>query len=220
MNLRWIYKIMSVALLGYVVIAGLTIKLPFELPVIYESIRNLFFHVSMWFTMIFIFLISFVYSLKYLKGFKPGDDHVAMEAAHVGLVFGILGILTGMFWANATWGAPWVRDPKLNGAAMSILVYFAYIILRASISDGEKKARISAVYNIFAFVLMLIFIGILPRLAGESIHPGQSGSPLTVAKLDASLRLIFYPAIVGWILLAVWILELRVRLRRLNNLID
>lgn len=208
---------MSIVLIGYALVAGLSIRLPYELPIIYESIRNLFYHVGMWFTMMFIFLVSFIYSLKYLKRFNPDHDRIASEAAHVGLFFGILGILTGMLWANETWGAPWVRDPKLNGAAMSLLVYFAYMVLRSSMNDEEKKARISAVYNIFAFVLMIIFIAILPRLAGESLHPGQAGGPLTVAKLDPRLRLVFYPAIFGWILLATWILEIRVRIKRLKD---
>jgi heme exporter protein C len=215
--MRWTYKILSLVLLTYAIVAGLLVKLPYELPIIYESIRNLFYHVSMWFTMFFIFLISFVYSLRYLKGFKSEHDRVASQAAQVGLVFGMLGIFTGMLWANATWGAPWVRDPKLNGAAMSILVYFAYLVLRSSMGDEEKRARISAVYNIFAFVLMVIFIGILPRFGGDSLHPGQAGSPLTVAELDPTLRKVFYPAILGWILLAGWILELKVRMKRLED---
>jgi heme exporter protein C len=208
---------MSMVLLTYAVVSGLTLKLPYELPVIYESIRNLFFHVGMWFTMIFVLLISFIYSLLYLKNFKPANDQVASEAAQVGIVFGMLGIFTGMLWDNETWGAPWVRDPKLNGAAMSLLVYFAYLILRSSLGDEEKRARISAVYNIFAFVLMVIFIGILPRLSGDSLHPGQAGSPLTVAELDSTLRRVFYPAVLGWILLATWILEIKVRIRRLKD---
>lgn len=215
--MRQTYKILSFILLSYAIVAGLSIRLPYELPIIYESIRNLFYHVGMWFTMIFIFLISFIYSLKHLKSFNPDHDRIASEAANVGLVFGMLGILTGMLWANETWGAPWVRDPKLNGAAMSLMVYFAYMILRSSMSDEEKRARISAVYNIFAFVLMIIFIAILPRLGGESLHPGQAGGPLTVAQLDPRLRLIFYPAIAGWILLAFWILEIRVRMNRLKD---
>ena len=217
-NWRLAYKILSMILLTYAVVAGLTLKLPYELPIIYESIRNLFFHVGMWFTMILVLLISFIFSLLYLKNFKPAHDQVALEAAQVGLLFGMLGIFTGMFWANETWGAPWVRDPKLNGAALSLLVYFAYLILRSSLGDEEKRARISAVYNIFAFVLMIIFIGILPRLGGDSLHPGQAGSPLTVAELDPSLRRVFYPAILGWISLAAWILEIKVRILRLKDI--
>lgn len=214
------YKLLSIILLFYAIAGGLTLKLPYELPIIQESIRNLFYHVGMWFTMLFVFMISFIFSLRYLKSFNPDHDRIASAAAQTGLVFGMLGIFTGMLWANATWGAPWVRDPKLNGAAMSILVYFAYMVLRSSLKDEEKKARISAVYNIFAFVLAILFIGILPRLAGESLHPGQAGSPLTVAELDPTLRRVFYPAVVGWILLAVWLLEIKVRYGRLNEKIE
>jgi heme exporter protein C len=214
---RWIYKTLGMILLIYALVGGLSIQLPYELPIIYESIRNLFYHVSMWFTMMFILLISFIYSLRYLKGYDPAHDRIAVQAAHVGIAFGMLGIFTGMLWANETWGAPWVRDPKLNGAAMSLLVYFAYMILRSSIGDEEKRARISAVYNIFAFVLMIIFIGILPRFGGESLHPGQAGSPMTVAELDPTLRMVFYPAILGWLLLGIWILEIRVRIRRIHD---
>jgi len=212
-----IYKTLCVLLLIYAVVAGLTINLPYQLPIIYESIRNVFYHVGMWFTMMVTMSVSVFYSLRYLKGFSLRYDRIAVEAATVGIVFGMLGIFTGMMWANATWGAPWVRDPKLNGAAMGLLVYFAYMILRSSVGDEEKRARISAVYNIFAFVLMILFIHILPQLAGESLHPDQPGQPMVVADLDPVLRTVFYPAILGWILLAVWILEIRVRLREISD---
>ncbi len=215
MNLKIIYKLLAIVLLTYAVVAGLLIKTP-ELPVIYESIRNLFYHVGMWFTMIFLFMVSFVNSIRYLRKFETRFDMIAEQAAHVGLVFGLLGILTGMLWANATWGAPWAKDPKLNGAALSILVYLAYMVLRSSVADVEKRGRIAAVYNIFAFVLMVIFIGILPRLSDNSIHPGQGGSPMTLAELDNRLRMVFYPALLGWILLGVWIVELRVRIKHLQ----
>lgn len=215
MNWRIIYKLLAILLLTYALVAGFLIKVP-ALPVIYESIRNLFYHVGMWFTMIFLFALSFIYSLRHLAKFEPRFDTIAEQSAHVGIVFGLLGIATGMLWANATWGAPWAKDPKLNGAAMSILVYLAYMVLRRSIADPEKRGRIAAVYNIFAFVLMVVFIGILPRLSDGSIHPGQGGSPMTVAELDNKLRLVFYPAIAGWILLGVWMVELRVRIKQLQ----
>jgi len=79
---------------------------------------------------------------------------------------------------------------------------------------------VSAVYNIFAYVLLIVFIGILPRLAQGSIHPGDTSNPLTIGALDNNLRLVFYPAVVGWILLAVWILELKVKICKLERKIN
>ncbi len=81
-----------------------------------------------------------------------------------------------MIWAKFTWGAFWVNDPKLNGAAVGMLVYLAYIVLRGSVEEEDKRGRLAAVYNIFAFVLFFVFIMIIPRMAAASIHPGTDGT--------------------------------------------
>ena len=218
MKKNW-WKIAGVFLILFSIIAGLLIPVP-DLPIVHQSIRNLFFHVGMWFAMLVIFTISFIYSIRYLSDFKTDNDIVAQEASKVGVFFGILGIATGMIWAKFTWGSWWVNDPKLNGAAVSLLVYFAYLVLRNSLNEEQKRAKVSAVYNIFAYVLLIVFIGILPRLAQGSIHPGDTSNPLTIGALDNSLRLVFYPAVIGWILLAVWILELKVKIYKLERKIN
>lgn len=213
------WKLLGVALVLYTIIAGFLIPVP-DLRILGESIRNLFFHVCMWFAMITIFGISLVYSIRYLSGFDIRHDVVASQAVNVGLLFGILGIITGMQWANYTWGAPWVNDPQLNGAAVSILAYFAYTVLRHSMDEDHKRAKVAAVYNIFAFVLLIIFVGILPKMSQGSLHPGAGGSPSTVATLDNTMRIVFYPAIIGWILIGTWILNIRVRYVRLKQQAD
>ena len=218
MKLQW-WKILAIVLLVYTVIAGFLTDVP-RLAILHESIRNLYFHVTMWFTMIIIMLVSLIYGIKYLGSQKPEHDIVAEETAKTGVVFGILGIITGSFWAKFTWGAWWVNDAKLNGAAATLLVYFAYLLLRNSIEDREKRARISAVYSIFAYSMMIVFILILPRLT-VSLHPGNGGNPgFSSYDLDNKMRLVFYPAIIGWTLLAVWIAEVRVRIHRLKLKLD
>jgi heme exporter protein C len=211
------WKFLGGLLILYSIVAGLLIRVP-ELPIIHESIRNLFYHVCMWFAMIIILGISFVNSIKYLRNMNRDTDVLASQAAYTGLLFGFLGITTGMIWANFTWGQPWVNDPQLNGAAVSILIYLAYAVLRGSIDEEQKRARISAVYNIFAFVLLIVFIGILPRLAEASIHPGKGGNPgLGVKGLDSMMRLVFYPAIAGWVIMGVWIWKIRVRMVKMKT---
>lgn len=175
-----------------------------------ESIRNLFFHVPMWFTMIALLVYSLIHSLKYLSKEKKEDDIKAAYAAYMALFFGIIGILTGMIWAKHTWGAYWTNDPKLNGAAIGMLVYFAYYILRSSIPDTIKRARLSAVYNIFAFTIYIIFIMIMPRIY-NSLHPGNGGNPgFNIYEQDDTMRLFFYPAVLGWILLGLWLKDIYV----------
>jgi heme exporter protein C len=209
------WKILAVFLLLYTLIGGFLIKVP-ALPILHETIRNLYFHVTMWFGMMIILGVSLVYSIKYLAGFNSKFDVVASEAANIGIFMGVLGILTGMVWAKFTWGAWWVNDAKLNGAAITLLSYFAYLILRNSMDEEQKRARISAVYNIFAYVMLIIFLMILPRMT-DSLHPGNGGNPgFSGYDLDRNMRMVFYPAVIGWTLLGVWVMQLRIRIKNLE----
>ena len=194
-----------------------------------ETIRNLMFHVPMWFAMMFILTVSFVYSIKYLNTFDVKYDIIAREAVNVGLLFAFLGLITGSIWAKFTWSEHtdlfttkgwWVNDVKLNGAAVTTLIYIAYRILRNSLQEIHQKAKISAVYNIFAFVLMVVLIMILPRLT-DSLHPGNGGNPaFGKYDLDSTLKMVFYPAVMGWILLSVWIFQIAKRIAKLKHKID
>lgn len=210
------WKVLCVLLLGYTVFAGLLWPVP-RLAILHESIRNLYFHVPMWFTMMLLFLLGFFYGIRYLISGNLKDDFRSVQYIAVGLMFGTLGMLTGMIWAKYTWGQFWSNDPKQLGPLLSMLVYFAYFILRSAIPDEEKKAKIAAVYSIFAFALMIPFIWILPSLT-DSLHPGSGGNPgFNTYGSGWIMRRIFYPAVVGWFLLGLWISELFIRLKVLQN---
>ena len=209
-------KIAAVVLLLYVHLGGLLFDVP-RLDILNETIRALYFHVPMWFGMILLFLLSVYYAVLYLRNPSIDYDRKSVEFANVGLFFGILGIITGMFWANYTWGSPWHGDPKQNGAAIALLVYLAYFVLRASIENEEQRGRLSAVYNIFAFAAMIPLIFIIPRLT-SSVHPGSGGNPgFNMYDLDSRMRLVFYPAVAGWFLLGLWIANLRIRTHALEE---
>lgn len=204
------WKILAIVLVMYTIIGGLLIRVP-RIPIIHESVRNQFFHVSMWFTLMILLTTSLVYSIRFLTRQRLMDDLFASEFAKMGIVFGLLGLATGSLWARFTWGGWWVNDPKLNGAAICMLIYLAYLILRNSIEDELQRARISAVYNIFAWATLLPLLYILPRLT-DSLHPGSGGNPgFNIYDLDNNLRLVFYPSIIGWTLLGLWIIQIRIR---------
>lgn len=211
-----IWKIVCIALLFYTVGAGLLLEVP-RLNILNETIRNLYFHVPMWFGMTFLLINSLVYSIKYINNPLPKYDKWAVESVNMALVFGFLGIFTGMLWAKFTWGSFWSNDPKQNGAAIGILIYLAYMLLRSSLEDEQRRARISGIYNIFAFTAYFPIIFILPRLV-SSLHPGAEGNPAFGAyDLDNQMRMVFYPAVIGWAMLGFWITELRVRLGNLGD---
>ena len=215
MKIKW-WKILGVALVLYSIIAGLLLPVP-KLNILNETVRNLYFHVTMWFSMIVLMLLSMIYSIRYLSGFNKLLDLKAETLASTGLFIATLGLTTGMVWAQFTWGTFWVNDPKLNGAAVTMLIYLAYFILRNSIENEDSKARVSAIYNILAFVMMIVFIGILPRMT-DSLHPGNGGNPgFSNYDLDSNMRIVFYPAVLGWILISTWIADLRYRIKVLET---
>ena len=210
------YKIAGLLLILFSLTYGLWSEVP-ELPIIEQSIRNLFYHVSMWFAMVAMMAASFGNAIGFLSSENIARDKRSISLAETGMFFSVMGLLTGMLWAKFTWGAWWTNDPKLNGTAITMLIYLAYFVLRNSIYDPRKRARISGVYNIFAFVMMIVFIGILPRMT-DSLHPGNGGNPgFNSYDLDNRLRLVFYPAVLGWILVGTWIASLRYRIRNLEE---
>ncbi len=194
-----------------------------------ESIRNTFFHVPMWFGMTFMVALSLAFSILYLAKGKPEYDTIASNAVVIAILYGVAGYLTGALWSKYTWfiGLSWgeaIRnmvfyDIKLSGALIGIAVYLAYLILRASITDEIKRARISAVYSVFSVVVFILFIFIVPRTGSvDSLHPGQAGNPaFNKYDLDSHLRMFFYPAVIGWIMLGMWLLSIRIRLQNLQQ---
>ena len=217
-NKNW-WKFLAIILVLYTVIGGLLIKVP-RIAIVQESVRNHFFHVSMWFSMMILLTTSLIFSIRYLSKSKVRFDLLAEEFAYMGIILGILGLATGSIWARFTWGAWWVNDAKLNGAAICMLIYLAYVILRNSIEDDIQRARIAAVYNIFAWSTLLPLLYILPRLT-DSLHPGSGGNPgFNIYDLDNNLRLVFYHSIIGWTLLGVWIIQLRVRVKELKSKLE
>lgn len=219
------WKIASVVLLLYTFIGGFLLDVPAKKE-LGETIRNLYFHVCMWFAMMILFTISVVNSIRYLRTFNIKYDIAARHYAAVGIILGVLGYATGIIWMLFTWADPntlgvetfstVAREPKLIGAAIALLIYLAYMVLRDSINDMDKKARISSVYNIFAYAMLFPSIWIIPRIL-PSLHPGApegggGGNPaLDMKDIDNRMRMVFYPAVIGWTLLGVWITTLKIR---------
>jgi heme exporter protein C len=210
------YKILGSVLILYTIVGGLLGPVP-RLNILYETIRNVYYHVPIWFAMLFQMSLSIWFGLKYLSSSDKKYDSMSLVAAQVGFFMSIPGLITGSIWAKYTWGTYWTfEDPKLNGVAIAMLIYLAYFILRGSLPDELKRARISAVYNIFAYVMMILFVMVLPRLT-DSLHPGNGGNPaFGKYDLDSNMRMVFYPAVVGWILFSYWIFDIKSRIDRLK----
>lgn len=221
MNWKW-WKITCIIFLLLTFTAGFLIRVPI-IGNLHQSIRNFFFHVPMWFGQIGLLTLSLGYSIAYLRTQNLKYDLYASEYAKTGIIFGVLGLVTGAIWAKYSWGEFWSNDPKQMAAAIAVLIYCAYIVLRGSLTDIDKRARVASVYNIFAYFIYIPLIMILPRLV-QSLHPGGmegaqgGGNPaMGGGSLDATMRLIFWPAVFGWILLGIWISSLKIRIEILKH---
>lgn len=191
------------------------IRFPFR-NILSETIRNTYFHVPLWFAMIILFGVSAWYSLQYYRGGQIDLDRKTVALVKVGLLFGVLGLVTGMLWAKNTWNAYWSWDVKQNMSAIALLIYAAMMVMRASLEDDMQKARLTAGYNMFAFALLIPLLFIIPRMT-DSLHPGSGGNPAFGGEdLDNTMRMVFYPAVIGFILLGLWISQLVYRTEKLK----
>lgn len=224
------------ALSGEALYANKSFTFPYR-KLLSETIRNTYFHVSLWFAMMFLFIAAVVYSIKYLlrKGRQEKGrlddtlvlseissleraDNWATVFTGVGILFGVLGLLTGAVWAKYTWGSWWNWDIKQFTTLIALLIYAGYFVLRAAFPDPEQRARLGAVYNIFAFACLIPLIYILPRLSATSLHPGAEGNPAMGGEdLDNTMRMIFYPTIIGWTLFGGWMAGVAYRSRMLGQ---
>jgi heme exporter protein C len=210
------FKVVTLMLMAYVLGMGWMGEVPRKV-ILNESVRNLYFHVPMWFGMIIMLLGAAVFSFRYLMFQHQNDDIWASALTSMGILFGMLGLVTGMVWAQFTWGAWWSGDPKQNASAIGLLMYLAYMVLRSSFEDKRRQARVSATYNILAFFCLIPLLFILPRLT-DSLHPGNGGNPgFSAYDLDGRMRGVFYPAVLAWTAIGWWAANLWARYNLLRS---
>jgi heme exporter protein C len=190
-----------------VLLAGFLVDIP-RINILEHTARNLYFHVPMWFTMMAATIVSAWHSAGLLRSDDLVRDVRALQAARIAVVFGLLGLVTGMLWARFTWYVDadiwWNFDPRQTFAALQLLIYGAYFVLRSAIDEPLRRARIAAVYNLFAVVTVPFLLYVLPRQM-QSLHPGADGNPAFSEITAPVMRLVFYPAIIGFIGL-FWVL--------------
>jgi heme exporter protein C len=201
----WIATTMVVALL----VAPLV-------PVLQETTRVLYFHIpSAWVTVLALGW-SMVNSILYLlRRDLRNDDHAA-SAAELGLVFCVVATVTGSIWAKSMWGSWWNWDPRETSIFFVLLIYGAYLALRGSIEGDEKRARLSAIYSILAFVAVPPLIFIVPRIY-STLHPDPIINGSGKIDMDPMIRWCFLSMLLGFTFLFSWLQSLRVRVFRLER---
>ncbi len=175
-----------------------------------------YFHVSAAWAGMLSFLVAAVGGGLYLAQRKMHWDWLSLSAIEVGVVFGLIAILSGMIWAQPIWNTWWVWDPRLTTTAIMELIYLAYFILRSSLDTPESRARLGAVYAIVSAVTVpLTFFSI--RLF-RTIHPvviatGSSGGAFN---MTSRMRFAFFSSLFIFTLLLINLVWHRFRLAQVQ----
>ena len=212
------FRILVFVLITGVIIAGIVVDIPY-IPALKDTARVLYFHVPMSWIGVVAFLMSMIYGVKYLRSGNLEYDIKSVSAAQMGFIFCILATVTGAVWAKFVWGAFWNWDPRQTSIFILLLIYGAYFALRSSIDSPERKARLSSVYAILAFVTVPFFVFIMPRIV-ESLHPDPIINSEGKIKMDSSMLAIFLTSIFAFSLLFVWMYNLKVRAEKIFHKIS
>lgn len=172
--------------------------------------RIFYFHVASAWVGFGAFFVTLVGGAAFLARGERRYDILALSSVEVGLTFIAMTVITGSLWARPTWGAFWTWEPRLTISAVQLLIYIAYLMLRRSIDNPARSARLAAVYGIAAFVTVpLSWFAIR---WWRTIHPdiliGGGGEMAITSRMVHTLIV----SLVAFTLLYVTLLRARMRL--------
>ena len=179
--------------------------------------RIFFFHLGAVAAGFVAIMLVAIAGIAYLRTGKRAWDRIAEASAEIGVVFTVIALLMGSIWAKPIWGVWWTWDPRLTSYLILLLIYIAYLMLRASARDDPRVARFSAVFGIVGFIDVPIVIvsarywrAISPVLFQENAQGFTFGlTPEMVQTLVV--------CIIAFLLLFFWLLAQRVRLETLRD---
>ncbi len=185
-------------------------------PVLGPTTRVLYFHIPAAWVTVLALGWSMVHSVLYLRTRRIEHDDHAAAAAEIGLLFCITAAVSGALWAKAMWGAYWNWDPRETSIFFIMLIYAAYLALRAAVDDEPRRARLSAVYSAIAFVAVPFLMFIVPRIY-FTLHPDPIINTRGKVDMDPRIRWVFLAMLVGMTGVYFWVQQMRVRLVRLER---
>ena len=114
--------------------------------------RIFYFHVPSAATSWVAFFVGGVAAVRYLISRNPRLDDLSVACNETGLVFCIVNLVTGAFWAKPIWGIWWAWDARGTSALLLAVIYVGYLILRQSVDEPSQRAVVCAVVSICGMV--------------------------------------------------------------------
>ncbi|MDD2497800.1 MAG: cytochrome c biogenesis protein [Desulfitobacteriaceae bacterium] len=158
-----------------------------------------YFHVGAAWVAFFAFFIVFVFSILYLATQERRWDRVSAASAEIGTVFTTIVLVTGPIWAKSSWNTWWTWEPRLTTSLILWFIYLAYILIRISAGDIERKAKLAAVFGIIGFLdVPVVFYAVNwwsvshPMLFGQGKMNLASDMLLTLQVTVAAFTLLYF----------------------------
>ncbi len=190
---------------------------PAPQKIIGEASRIFYYHIPQAWISVLAFAMSMIYSIRYLKKRSLSEDDKAAATAGLGFMFCLLATVTGAIFAKVTWGSFWNWDPRETSVFILLLIYGAYFALRGAISDDDKRAALSAVYAIFAFITVPFLIFVVPRII-PSLHPTDSIVDENMKfTMGATIRIIFFSSLIVFTAIYFWMFNLTKRALKIKR---
>src|SRR5438477_2877116 len=139
--------------------------------------RILFLHVASAWTGLTAFFISFIANVLYVLRRQRRWDWLGVASGEVGLAFTTAVLVTGPIWAKPAWGIYWTWDARLTSTFVLWLLYIAYLLLRTLIEEPDRRALLSALFGIFAFIDVPIVFGAIRWWRTQHPAPVIMGGP-------------------------------------------
>jgi len=176
--------------------------------------RIIFLHVPSAETGLVSFFVCFVANVAYVLKRQPRWDWMGIAAAEVGLAFTTVCLVTGPIWAKPVWGIYWTWDARLTSTAVLWLLYVAYLLLRSLIEEPERRALLSALFGIFAFIDVPLVFGSIRWWRTQHPQPVIMGGP--GSGLDPTILAVLGFCWVPMLALMVLLMQSRYRLEALR----
>jgi heme exporter protein C len=166
--------------------------------------RIFYFHVPAGMVGLAAFAVNFAASLLYLMRKHRKWDSIALSAAEIGVLFITIVLVTGPIWAKPVWFVWWTWSPRLTSSLILWMLYIAYLLVRNYVPDPERRATISAVFGIVAFVdAPIVWFSIR---WWRDIHPSPM---LETGGLSPAMRPALYLCLAAFLLLFVYLMRRR-----------
>jgi heme exporter protein C len=179
-----------------------------------ESSRIVFFHVPIAWLTVLSFLVAMIQAIRFLKTRDPIYDLMSAVACRQGFLFAILATVTGSVFARVMWQSFWNWDPRETSITILLFIYAAYLVLRASIEDPQRRAILSSVYATFSFIPALFLIFIVPRVY-FSLHPDTLINVQGKIQMYGRILFTFVFSLGGFTALYFWMYNLECRIEKL-----